>query len=100
MRQPCYTRTQIITVDDNTAPVIAAAPAAITVDCIGDVPAMVSLAWTDNCDAGGSVAGVDGLLRVVTAAVLLLEHGTFLMLAATLRTRELRLLLLTTIQLL
>ena len=47
------TRTQIITVDDNTLPVIAAAPAAVTVECIGDVPAMASLTWTDNCDAGG-----------------------------------------------
>ena len=37
-------------------PVIAAAPAALTVECIGDVPAMASLTWTDNCDAGGSVA--------------------------------------------
>ena len=48
------TRTQIITVDDNTAPVIAAAPAAVTVECIDDVPAWLALAWTDNCDAGGS----------------------------------------------
>ena len=46
-------RTQIITVDDNTAPVIAAAPVAVTVECIDDVPAMTSLSWTDNCDAGG-----------------------------------------------
>ena len=55
---PAITRTQIITVDDNTPPVIAAAPAAVTVECIDDVPAMTSLTWTDNCDAGGSVAGV------------------------------------------
>ena len=41
---PAVTRTQIITVDDNTAPVIAAAPAAVTVECIDDVPAMTSLA--------------------------------------------------------
>jgi hypothetical protein len=59
---PAITRTQVITVDDNTAPVLAAAPAAITVECIDDVPAMTSLTWTDNCDAGGSVPGVDGLL--------------------------------------
>ena len=37
------TRTQIITVDDTTIPVIAAAPAAITVECIGDVPAPLTL---------------------------------------------------------
>ena len=56
------TGTQIITVDDTTIPVIAAAPAAITVECIGDVPAPADLAWTDNCDAGGTVTSVDGLL--------------------------------------
>ena len=41
---PAVTRTQIITVDDNTAPVLAAAPVAVTVECIEDVPAMISLA--------------------------------------------------------
>ena len=56
------TRSQIITVDDNTPPVIAAAPAPVTVECIDDVPAITSLTWTDNCDAGGSVVGVDGAL--------------------------------------
>ncbi len=56
------TRTQIITVDDTTAPVLDAAPADISVQCIEDVPAMTDLDWTDNCDAGGSVAGVDGPL--------------------------------------
>src|SRR5512136_453771 len=59
---PALQVSQIITVDDNTPPVIAAAPAPVTVQCIDDVPAMVSLAWTDNCDAGGTVAGVDGTL--------------------------------------
>ena len=55
MWKSCRSRTQIITVDDNTAPVIAAAPVAVTVECIDDVPAMISLAWTDNCDDGGTV---------------------------------------------
>src|SRR5512141_2465839 len=59
---PAVQVTQIITVDDNTPPVIAAPPAAVTVECIDELPAMVSLSWTDNCDAGGSVAGVDGPL--------------------------------------
>ncbi|MCK0109847.1 BspA family leucine-rich repeat surface protein, partial [Flavobacteriaceae bacterium S0825] len=53
------TRTQIITVKDTIIPVLEAAPQDITVQCIEDVPAMISLAWTDNCDAGGSVEGVD-----------------------------------------
>ncbi|MDX1652294.1 MAG: proprotein convertase P-domain-containing protein, partial [Brumimicrobium sp.] len=54
--------TQTITVDDTTPPVFAAAPADITVECIGDVPAMTNLNWTDNCDGAGSVAGTDGAL--------------------------------------
>ena len=56
------TATQIITVDDNTTPVFAAPPANITVECIGDVPAMTNLAYTDNCDPNGNVPGVDGAL--------------------------------------
>ncbi len=48
------------TIEDTTIPVLAAAPQAISVQCIGNVPAMTNLSWTDNCSAGGSVAGVDG----------------------------------------
>ncbi|MBD3638088.1 MAG: hypothetical protein HUJ25_12110, partial [Crocinitomicaceae bacterium] len=54
--------TQTITVNDTQAPVFSAPPANITVQCIGDVPAMTNLSWTDNCDGSGSVAGVDGAL--------------------------------------
>jgi gliding motility-associated-like protein len=54
--------TQTITVHDLVAPVFAAAPAAVTVSCIADVPAMTSLGYTDNCDAAGTVAGTDGAL--------------------------------------
>jgi hypothetical protein len=54
--------TQIITVNDDIAPVFAAPPAAVTVQCIGDVPAPTMLAYTDNCDAAGSVLGTDGPL--------------------------------------
>ena len=79
---------------------LAAAPAAVTVECIGDVPAMTSLTWTDNCDAGGSVAGVDGTTRWRrTAAEQSPGHGMFPMPAATLLLQEHRLLLLTTIHL-
>jgi len=53
------TETQIITVEDTQAPVFAAAPANASVQCIGDVPAMTSLGWTDNCDGSGSVTGND-----------------------------------------
>lgn len=51
--------TQTITILDNTAPVFVPAPADITVHCIGDMPAMTVLQWTDNCDGQGSVSGVD-----------------------------------------
>ena len=45
-------RTQTITVNaDADAPVIAAAPAAVTVACGGTVPAAAVLSATDNCDA-------------------------------------------------
>ena len=47
---------------DATVPVIAAAPADITVECLSDLVAVGDLAWTDNCDAGGNVSGVDGPL--------------------------------------
>jgi hypothetical protein len=50
---------QIITLDDNTAPVFAAAPADATYECIEDVPAPSMLTWTDNCDGTGEVLGVD-----------------------------------------
>eukprot|EP00353_Schmidingerella_taraikaensis_P001121 CAMPEP_0185596404 /NCGR_PEP_ID=MMETSP0434-20130131/80735_1 /TAXON_ID=626734 ORGANISM="Favella taraikaensis, Strain Fe Narragansett Bay" /NCGR_SAMPLE_ID=MMETSP0434 /ASSEMBLY_ACC=CAM_ASM_000379 /LENGTH=1678 /DNA_ID=CAMNT_0028224905 /DNA_START=575 /DNA_END=5607 /DNA_ORIENTATION=+ len=53
------TETQIITVNDTQAPVFAAPPAALNVQCAGDVPAMVNLGWTDNCDGAGSVTGSD-----------------------------------------
>ncbi len=54
--------TQIIIINDNIAPVMSAAPAGITVQCSGDVPAMTNLGYTDNCDASGTVSGTDGPL--------------------------------------
>jgi gliding motility-associated-like protein len=53
---------QLITVQDTQAPVLAAQPADLTVECLGNVPAMTNLGWTDNCDGAGSIAGVDGAL--------------------------------------
>ncbi|MDG0973828.1 MAG: hypothetical protein P8O07_06675, partial [Crocinitomicaceae bacterium] len=54
---PCgnfATVSQTITVDDTQPPVFSAPPGAVTVQCIGDVPAMTNLAWTDNCDGAGT----------------------------------------------
>ena len=31
----------------------------MTVECVGDVPAMSNLGWTDNCDGTGTVTGSD-----------------------------------------
>ena len=56
------TATQTITIDDTTPPVFSAAPSDVTVECIGDVPSMTTLDWTDNCDGSGTVTGTDGAL--------------------------------------
>ncbi len=50
---------QIITVNDTTAPEFEGAPADITLDCSDDIPAMIELDWTDNCDGSGKVLGTD-----------------------------------------
>ena len=31
----------------------------MTVECIGDVPAMTDLGWTDNCDGAGTAWATD-----------------------------------------
>lgn len=53
------TCTFTVTITDNENPELASAPADQTVNCPDDVPAVASLSWTDNCDAGGTVSGVD-----------------------------------------
>ncbi|PWL30359.1 MAG: hypothetical protein DCO96_05095, partial [Fluviicola sp. XM-24bin1] len=53
------TETQTITVHDTQSPVFAAAPANASYQCIGDVPAMAGLGWTDNCDGSGTVTGTE-----------------------------------------
>jgi len=47
---------------DVTDPVFEEAPANVTYACISEVPAMVSLTWTDNCGESGEVEGVDSEL--------------------------------------
>jgi large repetitive protein len=49
---------QIITVDDNTAPVIAALPAPTTIDCPA-VPEFATATATDNCDNNPSITFED-----------------------------------------
>ena len=53
------TETQTIIIEDTQAPVFNAPPATANVQCIGDVPAMIDLGWTDNCDGNGTVTGND-----------------------------------------
>jgi hypothetical protein len=53
------TATQTITVNDTQAPVFAAPPANVAVQCMADVPAAGQLAWTDNCDGVGQVMPAD-----------------------------------------
>jgi gliding motility-associated-like protein len=53
---------QTITINDTIAPLFDPTPADITVQCPGDIPAMINLGYTDNCDGIGTVAGLDSPL--------------------------------------
>ncbi|MBI1782772.1 MAG: T9SS type A sorting domain-containing protein [Sphingobacteriales bacterium] len=53
------TKSQLITVNDDVAPVLSAAPANVTVKCAGDVPAAAVLTATDNCGGVPSVTSSD-----------------------------------------
>ncbi|WP_207625685.1 beta strand repeat-containing protein [Niastella populi] len=50
---------QIINVQDNTAPVVPAAPASQNFQCLVDVPAPGTLTATDNCSGDITATGVD-----------------------------------------
>ncbi|WP_449488589.1 HYR-like domain-containing protein, partial [Zhouia amylolytica] len=50
---------QTITVADTTAPVAPAAPEDVTVECTDEIPPMIDLTATDNCDSNITVTGVD-----------------------------------------
>ena len=50
---------QTITVADDTSPVFDTPPVDITVACASDVSPPVDLGWTDNCDGGGVVPGIE-----------------------------------------
>ena len=51
--------THTIIINDTIAPQFEPTPPDVSVQCIGDVPPMVNLNWTDNCTISGSVAGTD-----------------------------------------
>ncbi len=53
------TETQIVVVHDDVPPMINPAPADVTVQCYADIPAMVPLAWSDNCDGAGILSGTE-----------------------------------------
>lgn len=53
------TQTQVITIFDTISPVIESAPADLTIQCPSQLPAMVSLNWTDNCLGSGVLTGVE-----------------------------------------
>ncbi|HLF63580.1 MAG TPA: hypothetical protein VI603_07500, partial [Saprospiraceae bacterium] len=50
---------QMITVDDDTPPVFDTPPPPVTIECAVDIPPMIILNWTDNCEGSGSVSGID-----------------------------------------
>ncbi|HJW29004.1 MAG TPA: hypothetical protein VJ508_07095, partial [Saprospiraceae bacterium] len=51
--------TYTYTITGDTGPVFSAPPADVTVSCVADIPAMISLTYTNSCSPGGSVAGTD-----------------------------------------
>ncbi|NND77707.1 MAG: hypothetical protein HKN39_05950, partial [Flavobacteriales bacterium] len=58
------TITQVITLTDNTAPVLDEAPADIAVECLDDVPAVASISALDNCGQ----ASIDFLQTVANSS--------------------------------
>jgi gliding motility-associated-like protein len=53
---------QLIIIQDTQGPVMDPPPIGLTVECIGDIPAITSLGFTDNCDSPGTIVGNDGPL--------------------------------------
>ena len=50
------------TITGDTGPVFSAPPADVSVPCVADIPAMISLTYTNDCSGGGSVVGTDSPL--------------------------------------
>ncbi|MBK7094703.1 MAG: HYR domain-containing protein [Saprospiraceae bacterium] len=57
-------KSQVITVEDTTDPVLSDAPAAITVECSA-IPAASAMTATDNCDANVTIDLVESISNVI-----------------------------------
>ncbi|MCQ0113137.1 hypothetical protein JGC31_16270, partial [Zhouia sp. CL16] len=68
---------QTITVADTTAPVAPAAPEDVTVECTDEIPAMVDLTATDNCDSDITVTGVDATDNTDPCNIIVTRTWTF-----------------------
>ena len=55
----CDLDCQTLTFEDEELPVFVNPPSGLTLDCLDDLPAMMDLQWTDNCDGTGMVSGVE-----------------------------------------
>ena len=53
---------QLIIIQDTQVPVMDAPPVGSSFQCVGDIPAVTMLGYTDNCDAPGTVVATDGPL--------------------------------------
>ncbi|WP_435132807.1 HYR-like domain-containing protein [Formosa sp. A9] len=68
---------QIITVQDTTAPVVDNAPADVTVECSDDLPTMEDLTATDNCSGTITASGVETIDNSDACNVLITRTWTF-----------------------
>src|SRR5690606_4960498 len=67
-----------INIDDTTPPALPAAPADITFECVGDVPAAGDLTANDNCSGDITVTGVDATDNSDPCNVVITRTWTFL----------------------
>jgi hypothetical protein len=70
---------QTITLADSTAPTVPAAPADVTVQCVGNIPAKTDLTATDNCGYSIIASPVDSVAPPATGCrnVIILRTWTF-----------------------
>ncbi|QDO95571.1 T9SS type B sorting domain-containing protein [Formosa sediminum] len=68
---------QIITVKDETAPVVPNAPEDITIECLTDLPALIDLTATDNCTGDIIASGVDTINDTDPCNIIVTRTWTF-----------------------